>query len=246
MVTQTIELRNGTLKGTLYSPLPSDQLIVICHGYRGSSTHPALARAAKGLNKKGHTTFTFDFSDPRGMDVPRQAGDLASIVKHFKKEYSSIILLGGSFGALSASIAARQLDIAGLVTVNGFFGQAKLGRVFMPTFLLFRLLALASPLHKNIWEFYKREFHPQEITVPTLVIHAKKDEMVSFAQSQDFFARLHCPKQFVGLANADHNLTSDASTAAVVGAVNEWLKASISQQGQAARENMLAALPSFS
>jgi hypothetical protein len=82
-----------------------------------------------GLNKNGYNTFTFNFSENTGgIDIEHQVKDVAQIVEHFK-EYKEIILLAGSFAALTAAIATIQIPrVKGLITLNGFFGESRLGR----------------------------------------------------------------------------------------------------------------------
>lgn len=224
MHTELCTMRNG-LEGELRYKQPTGTLVVLCHGYQSSSNHPAVAGIAHGLSAKGYATFTFNFSGKNPLDLAQQTADIDDIVTHFTDGYPEITLLAGSFGALSAAIAARrEKQLAGLVTINGFFGSAQLGRRYKPTFLAFKALTLASAHHRKIWDFYRHEYQPEQITVPTLVMHSTADTVVSAAQSRDFYERLGGPKQFVDLSPADHHLSSDIYTTRVVNEIDDWLK----------------------
>ncbi len=223
MHSETIKLARGTLTGQLCYKQPTERLIIVCHGYQSSSEHPSIVTITQALNNKGYSTFNFNFSDQGGLNVEQQVSDIILIAKHFNA-YREIILMAGSFGALSASIAAKSPRIKGLITINGFFGSGKLGRKHYPTFIIFKTLSLINPRHKKTWNFFKQEFQPTQITAPALIVHSKVDKIVPIIQSTDFFKKLTGSKQFVQLETADHHLTSDADISNIVTAVDEWLQ----------------------
>lgn len=217
-------LTSRHVRGELKAGRSKKRLVVICHGYQSSSAHPALVAITEGLNQRGHATFTFDFSKGSELDLEQQANDIVWIAEHFR-EYQEIVLCAGSFGALSAVIATlRSPRIGGLVTINGFFGSSQLGARIRRTFRIFRLLTLFSPRHSKMWRFYKQSFRPAKIVVPTLVVHAKHDEVVLFGQSRHFFDTLTAPKTFEVLMDADHNLSAPADVATVITVVDAWLR----------------------
>lgn len=215
-------IRDG-LRGELCRARPTKQLIVVCNGYKTSTAHPATVTITRALNLKGYATFTFNFSGKNPADLIQQVADINDIVAYFKPNYPDIVLLAGSLGALSAVIVAGHEKIKRLITVNGFFGSEQLGRKPKTIFLVFKVLRFVSLRYKKIWDFYQREFRPERITAPTLVIHSPADEMVSIIQSRNFFAMVVGSKRFVELGPADHHLTSAESTSQVVEEVDAWL-----------------------
>lgn len=223
MHTETRTIHDG-LSGELRYKRAASQLLVICHGYQSSSAHPALVAMAEGLQAEGYATFMFNFSGKSPLDLKQQTTDIGDITEHFANDYPDITLLAGSFSALSAAIAARREGLTRLITVNGFFGSAQLGLRFKPTFLAFKALSLASPQRRGIWDFYEREYQPEQITIPTLVMHSTADTVVHAAQSLDFFEQLNCPKRFIDLKPADHHLSSGAYTARTVSEIDHWLQ----------------------
>jgi pimeloyl-ACP methyl ester carboxylesterase len=168
----------------------SDQLVVVCHGYKSSGSTPTISALTKGLNQRGYSTFAFDFPKDSEVDVRQQVSDIANILRHFP-EYKGFVLLAASYGALSASIAAMKLPkVGGLITVNGFFGTSRLGKQHLRAYIMFRLASLAIPRYRNIWRYYRKELHPESLSVPVLVIHSKIDQVVFFEQSQHFYEKV--------------------------------------------------------
>lgn len=224
MQSETITLANNKLTGEWHHAGSRGQLIVICHGYQGSSEDPTIIAIANGLNKKGHDTFTFNFSENiGGFDVEHQVDDIAQAVSHFK-EYEEIVLLAGSFAALTAAIATIKLPrVTRLITLNGFFGKGALGQEHRKTYRKFRLAALIVPKYRRIWRYIKCEFRPTYIKVPVLVIHSKADKYVFIKQSQGFYKKFTAPKQFVELESANHGIKSPADRQEVVLAIHRWL-----------------------
>jgi pimeloyl-ACP methyl ester carboxylesterase len=177
------------------------------------------------LYEHDHAVFTFNFSDTHGMDLERQVEDIKDIIDHFATDYEEFILIGGSFGALSITIASkRSTKIKGLITVNGFFGSGKLGRPLLPKYYTFRAMTITSAKARKFWKFYKEQFSPRELRLPVLVIHSMADEQVSIRQSRDFFEQLPGPKEFQTLKTSDHNLMPLTETDDIVRMIDEWLE----------------------
>ncbi len=209
--------------GELRQKQASERLLIICNGLRSSADHPATKAITQKLYEHGHAVFTFNFSDTHGMNLKQQVEDIAEIINHFDS-YNEYILIGGSFGALSISIAAsRSPKIKGLITVNGFFGSGRVSGHLLTKYLAFRTLTATSAKHRTFWKFYKREFHPEAITIPVLVIHSKADKHVSIRQSQDFYSRLAGPKEFRTLETSDHNLMPLTEVDPIVEIIDGWL-----------------------
>jgi pimeloyl-ACP methyl ester carboxylesterase len=218
--TATDEVINGTLLKK-----PSKELIIVCHGYKGSRKTPALMKVSKGLYKEGYSIFAFDFPEGSEIDIPMQVATIAEVFRHFDAEYDEFVLLATSFGALSASIAAiRVPNVTGLITINGFFGQRKLGKEFRKTYIVFRLMMMITPRYRKVWSYFKRELQPSRLRVPTLVIHSKADAAVSIEQSRHFFEGITSPKEFSELETANHRLSSPSDVTRVIMIITNWLK----------------------
>lgn len=225
MQSETVKLANNTLTGEWHHANSHTQLIIVCHGYQGSSEDPTIVAITDGLNKKRYDTFTFNFSENTGgFDIEHQVGDVIQVVNHFK-EYDELVLLAGSFAALTAAIATIQLSsINRLITLNGFFGQGDVGQEHHRTYIKFRIAALIVPKYRKILQYYKSRLRPDMITVPVLVIHSKVDKYVFIKQSQDFYRQIISPKHFVELDNANHGITAQKDRQTVVSQIDKWLK----------------------
>lgn len=226
MQSDLIHLPDTNLSGEWRHDKARRRLIIICHGYQGTSSDPTIVTIAKRLNQRGHDTFTFDFSENiGGFDVKRQVEDIASVVKHFES-YKEILIIGGSFAALPASIATIEIPaIKGLITLNGFFGRHNLSKQFLKPYVKFRIAALLVPKYRKILKYFKRNLCPDRITVPVLVIHSLADKHVHIKQSRKFYKQLPAPKQFVRLKSASHSIKSARDRQIVVAEIHKWITA---------------------
>lgn len=233
MHTKVVELAGKQLIGEWHYAKPQDKslLIILCHGYQSSQEDPTIVAIVKGFNNYGYDTFTFNFSANKGgVDVRHQVGDIGHIVEYFKG-YRHIVLLAGSFGALTAAIATIKMpEIAGLITINGFFGQRQLGKELRRPYIKFRIAALAVPSYRKTWVYFKHNLRPDLIRVPTLVIHSKVDKHVFIQQSRDFYGKLRAPKRFIELHAANHGIASASDRQKLVSEIHAWLLSSLSTE----------------
>jgi pimeloyl-ACP methyl ester carboxylesterase len=225
MQSEIVTLANDTLTGEWRHGASRKQLIIVCHGYQGSSEDPTIIAITDGLNKRERDTFTFNFSqNTGGFDIEHQVSDIKLLISYFK-DYDELVLLAGSFAALPAAIAANKLaNLNGLITLNGFFGQDDLGKEHRRAYIKFRIAALLFPKYREILSYFKRELQPAAIRVPALAIHSRADESVFIKQSQDFYQQLTSPKQFIELKDANHGITAQADRQRVVAEIDGWLK----------------------
>jgi len=223
MVSEEVKV-NNQLSGEWHHTTSRKQLIVICHGYQGSSNSPTIIAITNGLNDLGHDTFTFNFSkNMGGFDIEHQVKDITNIVEYFNN-YEEVILLAASFATLTASIATIQLSkVKGLVTINGFFGRRNLGSEHFKNYAKFRIAATFVPKYRKILKYFKRKLRPELIEVPVLVIHSLDDTYVLIKQSQTFYDGLISPKRFVELQTADYAITTPADRQKVIVEVHKWI-----------------------
>ncbi|HSX09102.1 MAG TPA: alpha/beta fold hydrolase [Candidatus Saccharimonadales bacterium] len=216
--------RNEKINGILRNHNITQALIIICHGYASSYAHPALTAISTSLYERGRNVFSFNFSESaQTTALKNQVSDILSIISYFK-EFKKFILMGGSFGALNASIATLESPkIKGLITVNGFFSTTHLGPNLLRIYLMFRSAALLPGIHKETWKYMKKMHQPERINVPVLVIHSQDDKDVSIKQSQLFYEHLTSPKTFRKLKHANHNLSDKKSIDEVVQTIDTWM-----------------------
>ena len=206
-------------------------LIIICNGYDSTKDFLSIRLLAEGLNKKGFNVFRFDFTGtgesegPKNVFLKQQVDDLDSVINYFKTS-KKIILLGGSLGALSASIVSiMNSNISGLVTVNGFFGTSKLGKQVRKTYFLYRFFTFIKRDHRLDYRFFKNNFLPEKIKIPVLVIYTKNDNIVAPEQSIEFFSKLKTQnKKLHDLFLIKHDLIGKGDVNKVVESVFNWYK----------------------
>ncbi|HWY79876.1 MAG TPA: PhoPQ-activated protein PqaA family protein [Candidatus Sulfotelmatobacter sp.] len=217
--------QSDPIVGILLKHNTTKPLLIICHGYGSSMEHPAIKKISESLYIRGHNVFTFNFSkSAQATAIEEQTKDIESIIKYFI-EYKGVMLLAGSFGALSSSIAALQSKkVKGLITINGFFGTRHLGITSLRLYLLYKGASFFLPRYKHSWQFLKKAYQPRHIKIPVLVIHSSTDSIVFIKQSQLFYNSLSGQKTFYTLTNADHHLTAEQSVLEVVEAINKWLR----------------------
>jgi len=216
--------KNEKIKGVLKEKNTSGPLLIVGHGFNSSKEHPATDEITDKLYKMGHSTFSFDFSkSAQAFSLREQVSDILDIINYFSN-YKETILLAPSIGALSMVIATTQSErVKGIVTVNGFFGTAQLGKEILKTYLLFRLLVLFKREYKDTWNYFNKNYKPEKIRCNTLIIHAKHDEVVFISQSQGFYKKVKGKKELYILENADHHLTREEYKQETAEEIDKWL-----------------------
>lgn len=204
------------------------KLIIICNGYDSTKESPSIQLLAEHLNVKGYDVFRFDFSGtgesegPKNIFIQQQVEDLDSVIDFFKN-YKTLILLGGSLGAVSASIVSiSNSKVSHLITVNGFFGSSKLGNEVRRTYFLYRFAAFVKSDYRRDYAFFKKHFLPEKITVPVSVLYTKTDNVVDPVQSEEFYSKLCRSKNrnLISLLLQKHNLTGKCDVSNVVASIH--------------------------
>jgi alpha-beta hydrolase superfamily lysophospholipase len=221
---KTIALTSGLKVSGVLSGSEKQKLIILCHGYKSSGFTPVMKKLSAGLNKLGYATYAFDFPKQAETDIEHQVDIILQIVSHFPKRQKKI-LMGASLGVIAASIAAiEDPGVAGLITVNGFFGEHQIGPEFKRDFRIFRLLSLFVPKIRRTWHYFKKHLKAEDLRAPALVIHSKSDVVIPISQSEKFYENIIAPKHFVALDDVFHGLKGKHDVEAVLMAVDPWMK----------------------
>ena len=199
--------------------------MVICHGLGGSKDYPTIKKLAEALWERGFSVFRFDFSGIGESDGPFifhldcQVRGVGAVLNHFRA-YKKIILIGGSLGALSATLATiRYPNVSALVTINGFFGSHSLDVHHKVLYYTWRLLAGILPSFQQDKLLITKGFQPENIPVPVLVICTKRDHVVDYHQSFDFYNQLKTKKKLEILPLEKHNLKGPSDVIRVANAI---------------------------
>jgi len=105
------------------------------------------------------------------------------------------MLHGHSIGAAVAIEVALQKKVRGLVIESAFTSTKDMAK----TMALFALFSPVFPAHYNNLEKIPR------VSVPKLVIHGERDEIVPFAMGRKLFEAATDPKFFYPVKDAGHN-----------------------------------------
>jgi len=216
--------------------------VVMLHGFTGSRIEAwrlfvDLARAICGV---GISVLRFDF---------RGHGDSPLPFEEFRLEYAledaenavryveSVLrprrlgLIGLSMGGHVAVKTAHRLGdkVSSLVLLAPGIDLGKLVEVainIVPRvgdFYIFGPLRLRREGVESLAKSNAMDL-AEEIKAPTLIIHAKNDEVVPYAQSAEFYNRLRAEKKLVLLEEGGHVFATPASRLRVLEEVTEWIK----------------------
>lgn len=195
---------DGTKLHGWFFPLPEKSpVILFCHGNAGNISH-RLWNIQK-LLAHGFQVFIYDYRGyGKSNGKPSRKGlyldGLAAYDFLVKKRGISpdrIILFGRSLGAAIATEIAVQKKANRLILESAFTSTKAMART-MP---LFALLSPFLPAHYNN---LKKINH---ITIPKLIIHGNRDEIIPFSMGERLFEAGAEPKAFYAIEGAGHNDT---------------------------------------
>lgn len=196
------------LCGVLSNPTGSREtpIFTLCHGFTTSKDGRTYTRLEAILNKKGLATFRFDFfghgeSEGKFEDTTLSGAvnDVLKAILFLKDSgYSSIGLMGSSFGGFASLIAASQMPWLTLLAlkspVSDYLGlliardqnidiESWKKRGFIPvTGSDGQSLKLNFSFYRDAETIQSYEAIKQ-IKVPTLIVHGDEDKTVPLKQS---------------------------------------------------------------
>ncbi|MCF8131129.1 MAG: alpha/beta hydrolase [Deltaproteobacteria bacterium] len=195
---------DGTNLHGWFFPLPGrSPVILFCHGNAGNISH-RLGNVQKLLSN-GCQVFIYDYRGyGKSTGNPSRKGIYSDgvaaydyLVKNRNISPDRIFLFGRSLGAAVAMEIAIQRPVKRLILESAFTSTKGLART-MP---LFTLISPFLPAHYN--NLKKIEM----ITVPILIIHGNRDEIIPFNMGEELFEVAPEPKAFYAIEGAGHNDT---------------------------------------
>jgi len=200
----SFDAMDGTrLHGWFFPLSAKSPVILFCHGNAGNISH--RLGNIRQLLFIGFQVFIFDYRGyGKSTGSPSRKGvysdGLAAYDFLVKKRGISpdrIILFGRSLGAAVATEIAVKRQAGRLILESAFTSTKAMART-MP---LFALLSPFLPAHYNNLEKINH------ITIPKLIIHGNRDEIIPFQMGQQLFEAAFEPKAFYAIAGAGHNDT---------------------------------------
>jgi len=189
------------LHGWFFPSEKDGPVILHFHGNAGNISH--RLDLVQPFLRKGFSVFLVDYrgfgkSSGRPSEPGLYKDGLAAWSYLVEKERIAperIMLHGHSIGAAVAIEVALQKKVRGLVIESAFTSTKEMAK----TMALFALFSPVFPAHYNNLEKIPR------VSVPKLVIHGERDEIVPFAMGQKLFEAATDPKSFYPVKDAGHN-----------------------------------------
>ncbi|XP_051114309.1 uncharacterized protein LOC127239957 [Andrographis paniculata] len=138
--------RGEKLSGVLHET-GSENLVVLCHGFRSTKEYTIMVNIATALENEGISAFRFDFAgngESEGSfefgNYLSEAEDLRSVVEYFNgaKRSTAVVLGHSKGGGVVLLYASRYHDIPAVVNLSGRYDlkrglEERLGKNFMET-----------------------------------------------------------------------------------------------------------------
>ncbi|KAL9339166.1 hypothetical protein Peur_068181 [Populus x canadensis] len=123
----------------------SNEIVILCHGFRSTKGNDTMVNLAKALEKEGTSSFRFDFAGNGESEGSfaygsywREADDLRSVMEHFRGASRAIsAILGHSKGGdVVLLYASKYQDITTVFNVSGRYDlkrgiEERIGKDFM-------------------------------------------------------------------------------------------------------------------
>lgn len=198
------QAEDGTkLFGWYVQSSPAAPVLLWCHGNAGNVIH-RLENLAE-LYRLGLSVFLFDYRGyGRSAGKPSEDGLYqdalaahAYLTNRRGVRPERLILFGRSLGAAVAGTVAGQRPAAGLILESPFPSVAAMARAHYAGLPMHWLLSGRFPLNERL----------QRVSMPVLVIHGDRDDIVPIALGREVFDAAREPKSFFVIEGADHNTT---------------------------------------
>lgn len=181
------------------------RLILVCHGNAGNVSH-RLHRAREMQRRLGASVLLFDYRGyGRSEGSPDEHGTYrdARAAHRYATETKGVppedvVLFGESLGAAVAAQLALEKPARALVLESPFTSIPDMARVAYP---------FLPPVGPFIRTRYETLAKAPRLSLPLLVLHGERDEVVPIAQGRRVFEAAGGPKRFVTIPDAGHNDT---------------------------------------
>lgn len=192
-----------TLFGWFVQSSPNAPVLLWCHGNAGNIIH-RLENMAE-LYRLGLSLFIFDYRGyGRSSGSPSEEGlyrDATAAYEYLVRTRGispeRLVLFGRSIGASVAGDLAGRKPAAGLILESPFPSLAAMARVHY----------LGLPMHWLISGRFPLVERLKHVTMPVLVLHGDRDDIVPIALGREVFEAATAPKSFYVIEGADHNNT---------------------------------------
>ncbi|MFC1838693.1 alpha/beta hydrolase [Thermodesulfobacteriota bacterium] len=191
------------LHGWLFHADPDAPFILFCHGNAGNISH--RLDNIRLLMEMRLNVLIFDYRGyGKSTGNPSEKGiylDTLSAYDYLadkeKVKPEKIVVFGRSLGAAAAIDVAAKRKVKSVIIESAFLSTRHMARKMG----IFSLLSPFLPAHYNNIEKIAM------VTIPKLIIHGKKDEIVPVSMGEKLFEAAVKPKFFYWIEGAEHNDT---------------------------------------
>ena len=177
--------------------------VLFAHGNAGNVSH-RLDRALFLQSKLGASVLLFDYRGyGRSEGSPDEEGTYRDaraahrwLIEQKRVAPDRLVIFGESLGSAVALDLALSRPCRALVLESPFASVPAMARAVYP-FL---------PLWPFVRTRYDNEAKAPRLTVPLLVLHGDRDEVVPFTQGRRVFEAAPGPKRFFAIPGAGHNV----------------------------------------
>ncbi|XP_059642650.1 putative uncharacterized protein YDL057W [Cornus florida] len=211
----------------------SEELVIICHGFRSSKDRIPMKNLAAAFAKEGISAFRFDFTgngESEGSfqygNYHREADDLRAVVQYFseKKRVIAAIIGHSKGGNVVLLHASRYNDVCTVVNISGRFSlekgiEGRLGRDFLRRIKQHGFIDVENRWGKlqyrvteeSLMDRLTTDTHAACLSIhescSVLTVHGSMDEIVPVQDAMEFNKYISNHKLHI-IEGADHEYTS--------------------------------------
>jgi hypothetical protein len=239
--------QRNKLCGILANPTSNKDrsIMILCHGFSTSKDSCTYIRLEEILNRKGISTFRFDFfahgeseGEFEDITISEAVDDILSAIRFLKElEYSKIGLVGSSFGGMASIIAASKTDdlfiLALKSPVSGDLGKlvAQESKQEIKTWKEKGFIYYNSSdeiKRKLNYSFFEDDEQvngyeaAKKIKIPTFIVHGDNDEAVPIKQSKKIVGLMENSRLEI-IEGADHRYSKPEDFEKMLGLISEFI-----------------------
>ncbi|MCC6139959.1 MAG: alpha/beta hydrolase [Nitrospira sp.] len=198
-------------------------VLLWCHGNAGSVIH--RLDNLRELYRLGLSIFLFDYRGyGRSQGKPSEEGlyrdaisayDYLTRVRQIRSE--RMVVFGRSLGAAVATDLVSQKPVAGLILESPFPSIAAVAQHHYG----------GMPVHWLLGAEFKLIDRLPQLSLPTLVIHGDRDDIIPIAFGRQVFEAAKPPKWWYPIVGADHNNTYQVGGSAYFRRFAEFIRQAI-------------------
>jgi pimeloyl-ACP methyl ester carboxylesterase len=235
--------KSQKIAAKIYKATPASMNgVIFCHGLFSTKDGYKITRLAEDIVNAGFTLLTFDFSfvgESEGniseLSILQEVDDLNGAFSFFQKYgILNTHLIGSSMGALVSllfsSVMGSRLCSQTLIAAPVLLHQITRNMAGLDVDTLpenGQTTVDGIPINNKFFrEAMKIDIEKvfMNTTVPTLVIHGGKDEVVPVTNAAVLIKNLNCEKRVVLIQDGDHNLSRDSDLDILRENILEWIK----------------------